>query len=127
MAYEPLAQRLRSDTDLVAELRDRLRDTVRRVEGWDPEPSAGVVDSQSVKADATITQVSRGFDAGKKLNGRKRHLVTSDRDRAITHRLGPVIREGGGDATPGQGMWTAGGARLSGCHVRRVIVRSPPR
>jgi transposase len=39
-------------------------------------PGAGVVDSQSVKADATVTHVSRGFDAGKKINGRKRHLLT---------------------------------------------------
>ncbi|MEV6183534.1 transposase [Streptomyces sp. NPDC052015] len=35
-----------------------------------------MVDSQSVKADATVTHPSRGFDAGKKINGRRRHLLT---------------------------------------------------
>ncbi|MGW1954845.1 IS5 family transposase [Streptomyces sp. NPDC001920] len=64
------------DTGLVAELHDRLREAVRRAEGRDQEPSAGVVDSQSVKADATVALASRGYDAGKKINGRKRHLLT---------------------------------------------------
>lgn len=35
-----------------------------------------VVDSQSVRADATVALDSRGLDAGKKINGRKRHLLT---------------------------------------------------
>ncbi|WP_107061794.1 IS5 family transposase [Streptomyces cellulosae] len=64
------------DTGLVAELHDRLRHAVRRSEGRQAEPSAAVVDSQSVKADATVTHASRGFDAGKNINGRKRHLLT---------------------------------------------------
>ncbi|MCL6733263.1 transposase [Streptomyces neyagawaensis] len=61
---------------LVAELHDRLREAVRTVEGRSPEPTAAVVDSQSVKADATVTLASRGYDTGKKINGRKRHLLT---------------------------------------------------
>ncbi|GAA2904508.1 IS5 family transposase [Streptomyces mexicanus] len=64
------------DTGLVAELHDRLREAVRRDEGRSPEPSAAVVDSQSVKADTTVALASRGYDAGKKINGRKRHLLT---------------------------------------------------
>ena len=64
------------DTGLVAELHDRLREAVRWAEGRNEEPSAAVVDSQSVKADATVSHVSRGFDAGKKINGRRRHLLT---------------------------------------------------
>ncbi|MFE0820674.1 IS5 family transposase [Streptomyces sp. NPDC058847] len=64
------------DAGLVAELHDRLRDAVRVAEGRDQEPTAAIVDSQSVKADATVTLASRGFDAGKKVNGRKRHLLT---------------------------------------------------
>ncbi|MFG2848839.1 transposase, partial [Kitasatospora sp. NPDC048296] len=56
----------------------RLRefhDRVRERAGRDPEPSAGVIDSQSVKADAVVGSDSRGFDGGKLVNGRKRHVV----------------------------------------------------
>lgn len=60
---------------LTAELHDRLRDRVRRAEGRDAEPTAGIVDSQSVKAAASVPAASRGFDGGKKINGRKRHIV----------------------------------------------------
>ncbi len=34
-----------------------------------------IIDSQSVKAASTVGQDSRGYDAGKKINGRKRHIV----------------------------------------------------
>ncbi len=43
--------------------------------GRDSEPTAAVIDSQSVKADAVVGVESRGFDGGKLINGRKRHLV----------------------------------------------------
>ncbi len=45
-------------------------------EGRDPEPSAGLIDSQSVKGADTVGRESRGYDAGKKINGRKRFIVT---------------------------------------------------
>ncbi|MER7810258.1 transposase [Streptomyces sp900116325] len=60
---------------LVKEFHDRLRATIREREGSDTEPAAGVIDSQSVKADAVVGSDSRGFDGGKLLNGRKRHVV----------------------------------------------------
>ncbi|MFD7639523.1 IS5 family transposase [Kitasatospora sp. NPDC059795] len=63
------------DLGLVREFHDRLRRTVREQAGRDPEPSAGVIDSQSVKADAVVGRDSRGFDGGKLINGRKRHVV----------------------------------------------------
>jgi transposase len=38
-------------------------------------PSAAVIDSQSVRAAETVGRRTRGWDAGKKVNGRKRHIV----------------------------------------------------
>jgi hypothetical protein len=49
---------------------------LRLQEGRDPEPSAGLIDSQSVKGADTVGRESRGYDAGKKINGRKRFIVT---------------------------------------------------
>ncbi|WP_367573237.1 IS5 family transposase [Streptomyces globisporus] len=63
------------DHGLVKEFHDRLRLKVREQAGRDPQPSAGVIDSQSVKADAVVGAGSRGFDGGKLINGRKRHAV----------------------------------------------------
>ncbi|WP_326613408.1 transposase [Streptomyces scopuliridis] len=60
---------------LVKEFHDRLRARVREKLGRDAEPTAGVIDSQSVKADAVVGADSRGFDGGKLINGRKRHVV----------------------------------------------------
>ncbi|MCK7628001.1 IS5 family transposase [Streptomyces sp. RS10V-4] len=60
---------------LVGGFHDRLRDRVRQRAGRDAQPTAGVTDSQSVKADAVAGADSRGFDGGKLVNGRKRQGV----------------------------------------------------
>lgn len=62
-------------TGLLAELHDRLRDKVRQREGRSLDPTAAIVDSQSVRAAANIPRSTSGWDVGKKVGGRKRHLV----------------------------------------------------
>ena len=57
------------------QVHDALRDLVRVYEGRDPCPTAAVIDSQSVRGADTVPGVSRGYDAGKKVNGRKRHIA----------------------------------------------------
>ena len=56
-------------------LHDALRDRLRDAGGRDPMASAGIVDAQSVKGADTVSSASRGYDAGKKVNGRRRHIV----------------------------------------------------
>jgi len=52
-----------------------LRAQCRIAAGRNPGPSAAVIDSQSVKAAETVGKASRGYDAGKKIGGRKRHIA----------------------------------------------------
>lgn len=56
-------------------IHDALRDLVRRRAGRSPLPTAAVIDSASVRGADTVPAASRGYDSGKKVNGRKRHIA----------------------------------------------------
>ncbi|MCX5389103.1 IS5 family transposase [Streptomyces sp. NBC_00094] len=66
----------RREHGLINEFHDRLRGKVRERERPEAEPTAGITDVQSVRAAATVPTSSRGYDGGKKVPGRKRHIVT---------------------------------------------------
>jgi putative transposase len=63
------------DDGTLARLHSQLRDQVRAAAGRQAQPTAAVIDSQSVRAADTVPRASRGWDAAKKVNGRKRHIA----------------------------------------------------
>lgn len=54
---------------------DALRDQLRTRAGKSPEPSAAIIDAQTVRASRQVRERSSGYDAGKKTKGRKRHIA----------------------------------------------------
>jgi putative transposase len=56
------------------QIHESLVEEIRKIAGKNEEPTVGIIDAQSVKSTLVSSQ-SKGFDAGKKIKGIKRHII----------------------------------------------------
>jgi len=119
---------------------DRLRSLVRELEGRDLTCSGRVIDARSVRGAATVGASTRGYDAGKKVSGRKTfgvvdtlgllvaivvvpasvsdntgEIAAVDRARAKSRRLKKVFCD--------QGFKRSFVAHCAGAHLSAEVVR----
>ena len=83
------------DAKILEKINNTLVESVRMVNNKDPKATVAIIDSQSVK---TTSGGIVGYDAGKKIKGRKRQIVTDSQGyllHVVVHSAGIQDREGG--------------------------------
>jgi transposase len=89
---------------------DILRRRLRQAEGHAAEPSAAVMDTQSVKGADTVGRDPRGYDAHKKINGRKRFVITDTLGLLLAVMVRPAdVQDRAGATTVLLGLYLTGG------------------
>jgi transposase len=86
------------DTQLWRRINRALVERARRAVGRKPSPSAGIIDSQTVKT--TESGGPRGFDPAKRMKGRKRHLVTDTEGSLLVLQVHPADIQDNHGAVP---------------------------
>jgi len=86
------------DTQLWRRINRALVERARRIVGRKRTPSAGVIDSQTVKT--TESGGPRGFDPAKRMKGRKRHLVTDTEGSLLVVQVHPADIQDNHGAVP---------------------------
>ncbi|MFC6879618.1 MULTISPECIES: IS5 family transposase [Actinomadura] len=77
---------------VLTRIRDALREMVRARAGRCPRPVTAILDSQTVKAAETVAKDQRGYDAAKKINGRKRHVAVDTQCLPLLVMVTPADR-----------------------------------
>ncbi|MGC5568700.1 IS5 family transposase [Streptomyces sp. FR-108] len=83
---------------VLASLHAELHEKVRLHDGINPRTVAVILDSQSVDGAETVGAATRGFDAGKKINGRKWYLAVDMRGMPLKVRVAPATNRDDGPA-----------------------------
>jgi putative transposase len=88
--------RLWEKSGLFKRINDKLRRLLRNKAGRHSQPSAAILDSQSIKT-TEVGGSERGYDANKKINGRKRHILVDTLGLllvVVVHSAGVQDRDG---------------------------------